>query len=174
MRAQLLKIWDKRCTTLLDLGCRDGWHTADLPGITRHVGVEIWPEALERGRVKAAAGGLPHFEGVLDEALAYLKAQEDGAFDAVLAIDLLEHLPKENGLEFIAEMGRVAGRLAVIWTTFGLVSQGPYDVDGNPNPHEEHLWGPMPADFINQGWKIMLYPYWHGDRGGAILSWLKK
>lgn len=173
MRDELLKIWPKdgSIQTVVDLGCRDCWHTAGLPGITRHVGVEIWPEALERGKQKAAAGGIPHFEPVHDNALAYLRGCKDGAFDAVLAIDLLEHLEESDGLDLLDEMKRVASRLAVVWTTLGFIQQAPYDVDGNPNPFEAHKWGPIPGQFIERGWRVRSYPMWHEKRGGAILAW---
>ena len=174
MRNELLKIWPQDIATILDLGCRDCWHTAGLPGVTRHVGVEVWPQALERGIRKAQAGGIPHFEPVRAEALAHLITLPDGAFDAVLAIDLLEHLTRVNGLALVDEMSRVAGRLAVVWTTLGYIEQGPFDVDGNPNPHEEHLWGPTPDVFTQRGWRVESYPQCHGSRGVGLLAWLLK
>jgi hypothetical protein len=160
--------------SLLDLGCRDCWHTAGLPGVTRHVGVEVWPLALERGVQKAMAGGIPNFEPVHCEALAYLTDCEDGAFDAVLAIDLLEHFKKQDGLTLLDEMKRVASHLAVVWTTLGYVKQAAYDVDGNPNPYEEHKWGPVPDNFMERNYRVRSYPLWHQQRGGAILAWVSK
>lgn len=176
MRGELLAIWPptRSIKTVLDLGCRDCWHTGGLPGVTRHVGVEIWPYALERARRKAAQGGLPHFEPVEAEALSYLRGCVDGGFDAVLAIDLVEHLTEPEGLELVDEMARVAGRLAAVWTTLGYIEQGPFDVDGNPNPYEEHKWGPRPAQFADKGWTGRSFPLWHGNRGGALLAWLLK
>jgi hypothetical protein len=173
MRDELLSIWPQDgIRTIVDLGCRDCWHTAGLPGVTRHVGVEIWAEALDRGRLKAAAGGIPHFEPVHDNALAYLRGCPAAAFDGVLAIDLLEHLEKRDGLDMLDEMERVAGRLAVAWTTLGYIQQGPYDVDGQFNPFEEHKWGPTPQIFVERGWQVRSFPLWHENRGGAILTWM--
>lgn len=177
MRGELLKIWpgNASISSIVDLGCRDCWHTAGLPGVTRHVGVEIWSEALDRGIRKALAGGIPYFEPVHDNALAYLRGCPDGAFDAVLAIDLLEHLDgKETGLELLDEMRRVAAKLAVVWTTLGYIEQGPFDIDGQPNPFEEHKWGPTPQMFAERGWRVRSFPLWHRLRGGAILAWVSK
>lgn len=175
MRDVLLSIWPLNgVSSILDLGCRDCWHTAGLPGVTRHVGVEVWPEALERGIHKALVGGIPNFEPIMGEALAYLRKCPSGSFAGVLAIDLLEHLPQFKALLLLNEMERVAIKLAVVWTTLGYVPQAAYDVDGNPNPFEEHRWGPTPDIFTKRKWNIKTYPEWHETRGGAILAWLSK
>lgn len=174
MRSELLKIWPSGVATILDLGCRDCWHTARLPGVTQHVGVEVWPPALERGMKKAMAGGIPHFKPVCAEALTYLKSRSDNIFDAVLAIDLLEHLVQPEALELLDEMARVASKLAAVWTTLGHIQQGPYDIDAQPNPFEEHKWGPTLDVFITRNWQVKSYPSQHGERGGAILAWLSK
>jgi hypothetical protein len=174
MRDKLLEVFPQGIRTVLDLGCRDCWHTAGLPGVKRHVGVDAWPPALERGKEKAAGGHIPNFEPVLADALVYLQERGDDAFDAVLAIDLLEHLEEAQGLRLLDEMVRVAGKIAIVWTTLGLIQQGPVDVDGNPNPFEEHKWGPRPSQFVERGWHVRSFPLWHKDRGGAILAWRSK
>lgn len=175
MRDQLLSIWPpKGMHYLLDLGARDAWHTAGLPGVRRHVGVDIWPEALARGTAKAMAGGIPGWEPVEADALGYLLGAKGGAFDAVVAIDLLEHLDKSPALLMLEEMIRVTRHIAVVWTTLGFIFQAAYDIDGNPNPYEAHKWGPVPEDFYPLGWEVRTLPQWHGDRGGAILAWYTK
>lgn len=174
MRDELLKIWPRGIKTLLDLGCRDCWHTSDLPGVTKHVGVEVWQPALERAFAKVAAGGLPNFEGKNAEVVRYLSVRDDDEFDAVVAIDLLEHIEKDKALTMLDDMVRVSAKIAVVWTTLGFIEQGPHDVDGQPNPFEEHLWGPLPLDFAERQWQVQTYPDWHGSRGGAILAWKMK
>lgn len=172
MRDQLLSIWPTEgLHEILDLGARDAWHTAGLPGVRRHVGVDIWQPALDLGTAKAMAGSIPGWEPVLADALEYIVTQAAGSFDAVLAIDLIEHLPPTSARVLMAEMARVARRLAVIWTTYGFISQAAYDVDGNPNPYEAHKWGPDPDDFLRAGYQVRTLPDWHGPRGGAILAW---
>jgi hypothetical protein len=176
MRDALLSIWPANGSigSILDLGCRDCWHTAGLPGVTRHVGVEVWPEALERGIRKAKAGGIPNFEPVLAEGLGYLEGCPDGSFAGVLAIDLLEHFPQDKSVALLNEMERVASKLAVVWTTMGYIPQAPFDADGSPQPYEQHLWGPVPGLFTERGWSVNTYPEWHETRGGAILAWQSK
>lgn len=174
MREQLLDVWDDSIRTIADLGCRDCWHTTALPGVTKHVGVEAWPKALQRGIVKAEAGHLPNFEPILSDVREWMAARYDNEYDAVLAIDLLEHLPRTDALGLLYNMARVARKLAVVWTTLGFIEQAGYDVDGNENPFEEHLWGPTPEIFQNIGWEVRTWPDWHEARGGAMLGWLYK
>lgn len=169
MRRLLEEIWPTNgVATLADLGCRDCWHTTALPGVKRHIGVEIWPDALARGVAK----GVPGFEPVELCALEWCRSQAARSVDVVLAIDMVEHLEEPRGLELIEEMARVARVMAAVWTTLGFVEQGPFDVDGNPNPHEQHVWGPMLEDFTSRGWYARAYPRWHGPRGGGLLAWL--
>lgn len=167
MRAELLKIWPEGVRTVLDLGCRDCWHTTALPGVIKHVGVDIWPAALQRGVDK----GIPFFEPKLCDALEAVQSARAGEFDAVLAIDLLEHLPSYDAPTLLGGMMRVAAKIAIVWTTLNYIEQGPCDVDGNYNPHEKHLWGPTLNLFREVEWQFSAWPSWHETRGGAILAW---
>ncbi len=172
MRDLLLSIWPPEgLHEILDLGARDAWHTSGLPGVRRHVGVDIWQPALARGTGKAQAGHIPGWEPVLADALEYVVTQGAGDFDAVLAIDLVEHLPPTSARILLTEMVRVARRLAVVWTTLGFIPTPPNDIDGNPNPYEVHKWGPDPTDLQAAGYQVRILPDHHGERGGAILAW---
>jgi hypothetical protein len=105
------------------------------------------------------------------EAIAYCESLPEKSFDAVLAIDLLEHFPKADAERLLHEMERVASQLAVVWTTLGMIEQGPYDVDGVFNPYEKHQFGPSLGWLLGIGWEGRAYPWWHQDRGGALLGW---
>lgn len=172
MRDELLSIWPTEgLHEILDLGARDAWHTAGLPGVRRHVGVEIWKPALARGTAKAQAGHIPGWDPVHQDALVYTLEAGTGSFDAVLAIDLLEHLEPAAARVLLVEMKRVTRRLAVVWTTMGMIPTGAFDIDGEPNPYEVHKWGPDPTDLQAAGYTVRILPEWHQERGGAILAW---
>ena len=80
MRDQILSIWPPGgLAEILDLGARDCWHTSGLPGVRRHVGVDIWPEALQRGTKKAQEGHIPGWEPVLAGAYSYCLLAPTGA-----------------------------------------------------------------------------------------------
>jgi SAM-dependent methyltransferase len=100
------------------------------------VGVEACPEVigpwhdLLYDRIEVAEAG------------AYLAGMADHSFDLVLAIDLIEHLPKQAGLALCREAMRV-GRSAVFCTPYLFRPQA-----ASPhNPREQHLSGWMPEDF---------------------------
>lgn len=174
MRDELLKIWPERVVTLLDLGCRDCWYTSGLPGVNLHIGVDCWQPALDRGIAKSAAGNIPGFRPLLYDAVNFIETCGPESFDAVLAIDLLEHLDPAEARQMMVRMSDVARIIAVVWTTLGMIEQGPYDVDGEHNPFERHQWGPTEDTFKKLGWSYKVYPAWHEARGGAILGWLLK
>lgn len=150
--------------TMLDLGCGDLWFTPGLPGVTRHVGVDIWEPAME----KAIAKNVPGFVPYRMDAREFVRLQAEASYDAVLALDFIEHFPEDEAKFLIGQVERIAKHLAVIWTTSGYIAQGPYDNNGDPNPHQEHFYGPTVEDFA--GWQVDVYPEWHQDRGGGIFA----
>lgn len=79
-------------TSLLDVGCRDAGLRASLPKVTRYVGVDLFQN--DRGTVDVVcnvSAGLP---------------VPDRAFEAVVALDLLEHLDDMGA--FLKEMDRAS------------------------------------------------------------------
>lgn len=173
MRNLIDAIWpgDGSLKTLLDLGCGDLWFTCGLPGVTKHVGIDLWKPYLE----KAAEKGCPGFQSYEMDLQEYIRLQADDGFDVVVAIDVVEHFPEDRAKYVIEQMERVAARLCIVWTTLGFIEQGMYDNNGEYNPYQLHLWGPDPAYFREREWQVDEYPDWHGARGGAIFAykWFK-
>ena len=167
MRELIETIWPNGIESIIDLGCGDLWWTANLPGVVRHIGVDLWPEQLRLAWERRPVRG---WESYCLDALEFLKSCLDSYVDAVLAIDIVEHLEKEEGLEILDEMPRVARKLIVCWAPLGLLERGPYNPDLTENPYQVHKWGPEPEDFQSRGWEVNIYPDWHQD-GGAIFAW---
>lgn len=167
MRNLIDAIWLKGIESIIDLGCGDLWFTASLPGVIRHIGIDIWPEQLRLAEERRPVIG---WEPIEADALAFLKSCGVGLVDAVLAIDIIEHLTEEEGLALLDEMPRVAKKLVICWSPLGFLKRGPYNPDLTENPHQVHMWGPMPKIFIERGWTVDTYPKWHQD-GGAIFAW---
>jgi hypothetical protein len=65
-----------------------------------------------------------------------------GKYDIVFMIDVLEHLPKEDGITFLHELGLIAS-MVLIWLPLGECPQEPYD----NNPHQKHLSTWVADDF---------------------------
>lgn len=167
MRELIEAIWPEGVKSIIDLGCGDLWHTAGLPGVVKHIGVDLWQEQLKLAwERRPVTGWIP----VCKDALEFLKISPDDSVDAVLAIDIIEHLEKERGLEILDEAERVAKKLVICWAPLGMLERGPTNPDGTHNPYQVHKWGPEPEDFQSRSWEVDVYPEQHQD-GGAIFAW---
>lgn len=166
MRNLIDAIWptDGSIKTILDVGCGDLWFTERLPGVDKHVGIDIHQPAID----KAKAKNVPGFTGLCMDLREYMRLLPDNSFDAVLGIDVVEHFDEDGFHWVLSEMIRVASQLVVVWTTLGYIEQGPVSNDGEPNEYQRHLYGPTVEDF--EGWEVDTYPDWHGARGGAIFA----
>ena len=70
-------------------------------------------------------------------ALDILPTMADGAYELVLAIDILEHLTPEQGRFFLAQCLRIASRAALVSTPKIFVSQ---EVAANPLENHRSVW----------------------------------
>jgi SAM-dependent methyltransferase len=82
--------------TLLDVGCATGANLALVPGSVRRLGVDIHIEGLTRGMLQGDAMSLP---------------LQSSSVDAVLALDVLEHVDDDAMLSEVARVLRRGGRL---------------------------------------------------------------
>ncbi|MFH0809106.1 MAG: class I SAM-dependent methyltransferase [Pseudomonadota bacterium] len=110
------------------------------PWRLRLVGVEVCPHVLG-----------PWHQQLYDrievaEASAFLRATRDGEFDLVLAIDLLEHLPKRAAVDLCHQAMRV-GQNSLFCTPYLFRPQEATE----QNPRERHLSGWLPDDFAALG-----------------------
>ena len=99
-----------RAKRVLDAGCGAGYGSAELANVAESVfAIDIAPEAVEYARAHYPIPNLA-FEQASCTALPYA----DGAFDLVVAFEVIEHL--ENWRDFLQEVRRVlapAGQLIV-------------------------------------------------------------
>ena len=75
---------------------------------------------------------------------------KSNSFDAVVALDLLEHLSKQEGIELIEKAEQWAKKKVIIASPNGFIPQDAYD----DNPHQRHVSGWTFEDFESMGFAV--------------------
>ena len=125
-------------TRFLDVGCGHGkWgyllkKYADPPSQKRYVaGIDVFAPHVQALQA----------EGIYDDVRvgdATALPFGDQSFDTVIACEVIEHLPAEQGPVLIRELKRVAAKCFIVSTpTFPCLRGGNETLDGF-NPHEAH------------------------------------
>jgi SAM-dependent methyltransferase len=128
-----------RDASVLDVGCSDG-RGSEVLRRRQAFGIDIDRDGLRKGtRASLVVGDI--------RAMPY----RDDAFDAVVALDVIEHLEKDDALRVIAEMERVARNVVVISTPSGFLETPPAPPD---EPWHDHKCGFEPADLAHLGYEV--------------------
>ena len=141
------------CNTVLDLGC--GYNSPiQHCNVPFSVGVELFEPYLQERKKRRI-----HSQ--------YIKADirkiefKSKSFDAVVALDVLEHLTMEEGLSLIKKMEKWARKKIIIFTPNGHVWQDDYD----NNPLQEHKSGWSAKELEKLGFKVFGINGWKKLRG---------
>lgn len=154
MNAQWMSVL-RGCSTAVELGCGFGVVLKKLVarGIQAH-GVDIFGPYLDCIPTVA-----PGATWELEDALAWCQRQPSDSYDAVLAIDFIEHVDYDDGLDIIAHAQRIARVGVIIETPHGYVAQdaeeafhiGTPGVPDMLNPWQAHVSGWTVNDLVAQG-----------------------
>lgn len=109
------------------------------------VGVDGYPPAL-----KEARGFGTHNEYVLGDVKAIAGLFPTRRFHACVALDVIEHLEKEDGWRMLEAMERLAERRVIIFTPNGFVPQKSKDGD-----LQEHLSGWTAEEMRARGYRVL-------------------
>ena len=74
---------------------------------------------------------------------------QDSEFDLVIALDLIEHLSKENGYLLLYQLDRLASNSSLVFTPNGFIWQPP----SLNNPFNAHISAWKPKELRKLGWK---------------------
>jgi hypothetical protein len=77
------------------------------------------------------------------------------SFDAVLCVEVIEHLDKADGWELIRRLEEIARRQVIVSTPWGFM---PLE-EREDNPHLNHLSGWLPEEFEERGYSV--YPFYY-------------
>ena len=131
--------------TVLDVGCGNNSPLAKVKKTFYSVGLDVYkPNIVESKKAKI------HDEYKLGDVLKLDKLFKPGSFDAVVALDIIEHLEKKDGYILLSQMEKVAKKKVIILTPYGFTQQHPYD----GNPYQMHKSGWYIKDFIKRGYKV--------------------
>jgi len=157
--ANLKKIVDQRWS-VLDLGCGSNPPILRIMEPNRYLGIDAFEKSINEARNNASQKGWKNcsFE-VMD--LLDLKFAER-QFDAVLCVDVIEHLRKEDGIKLLENAKSWASKALYVSTPNGYLRQDPYD----SNQLQEHLSGWSVTDFRELGFGKII--------GGGGLKFLRK
>lgn len=133
------------CRSVLDVGCGVASPLAALDLGARTIGLDRCLADLAR----AGAAGT-HDALVCADASSVDRLFTPGSVDAVVALDVVEHLEREAAVALLGRLERVARRRVVVFTPNGFVPQ-----PATPeNPWQEHRTGFSPADMRGLGYRV--------------------
>lgn len=150
------------CRTVLDVGCgRDARLVRLVPGIPFTLGVDAQIPEVTPGH------GV-HSEYRQMDIRALADHFEPGSFDCVVALDVIEHLVRDDGHRLLEAMESIAAKRVIVFTPNGFLDQPP----SSDNPHQEHLSGWFPEDFERRRYRVVGINGWRPLRGPyAAIRW---
>jgi SAM-dependent methyltransferase len=132
------------CEQVLDVGCGVAFTMRDL-GVSQTTGFDAYAPSIEKARQFNT-----HDELVLGDVRELMRTFKAKSFDACVALDVIEHLPKPDGLKLMAEMEQIARKKVVFLTPNGFLPQGNTD----QNDFQRHHSGWEPAEMREHGYEV--------------------
>jgi hypothetical protein len=133
------------CDNVLDIGCGCSMHMRWL-GVKHPVGIEAHQPSYEKARQQNT-----HDELVQGDVRALNRYFQPGQFDACIALDVIEHLTKEDGIKLIEQMERISRHKVIFLTPSGFLPQHTYD----NNDLQEHLSGWEASEMEQRGYQVL-------------------
>jgi SAM-dependent methyltransferase len=133
------------CETLLDIGCGSDSPIKFFSERLHAVGIDAHIPSLEKSMKKGIHD--KYFNMTFSE----LDEFESCAFDCVIALDVVEHIRKDEGLRLLDNMERIAKKKIVVVTPNGFLPSGAYD----NNPWQIHRSGWTTKEMRMRGYKVI-------------------
>lgn len=135
----------KGMESVLDVGCGSNSPLAQVKKTFYSVGIDIFKPSIKKSKkVKI------HDDYKIGDILKIDTFFKPKSFDAVLALDIIEHLSKKDGRKLLALMEKLAKKKVIIFTPYGFTQQHPYE----ENPFQVHKSGWYVENFKNRGYKV--------------------
>jgi len=150
------------CSSVLDIGCGPQSLVSQCPGSCYSVGLDVF-----RGCLTEGSRNHTHTDFVQGDVRNLCFRPR--SFDAVVALEVLEHLPKDQGSALLSAMETIASKAVLLTTPNGFVEQE--ELEGNP--FQRHLSGWVPEEFRALGFEVVGLNGARGLRGPQGRLWLK-
>jgi SAM-dependent methyltransferase len=149
------------CDSVLDIGCGSRSPLHGFSHLIPHtVGVDGHPASIERSRAQGI-----HREYHCMELLDAGQRFGPKSFDAVIALDVIEHFEKQDGFRLLEMMESMARKRVIIFTPNGFLPQDEWD----SNVHQVHRSGWEVYDFELRGYRVTGMSGWKPLRGDYAL-----
>jgi len=154
------------CVRLLDLGCGSSSPIKSFSKKLYCVGVDSFEPSIEKSKKEGI-----HNDYYKIDALDINKRFKPNSFDCVVALDLIEHLTKEEGNKLIEMMEVIAKKKVIIFTPNRFLSQRGWD----NNPWQVHKSGWSVKEMRKKGYDVIGIGGWKPLRGEytSIRFWPK-
>lgn len=132
--------------TILDLGCGKGDFGVFFNENNKYeiTGLEIYDPYLKITRQTKK------YKNLISADLTKKLKFKDKSFDAVVCLQVIEHLKKSEGQELLSEAQRVAKKMVLFTTPVGECEQEAYD----KNDYQKHHSAWLPEEFKKMGYKV--------------------
>ena len=132
------------CHSVLDVACGQGRAGRTLrklkPHISFMVGIDLYLPALKNAKQKRA------YDDYIRCDVRYLPIQPK-TFDVTLCLELLEHLPKNEGSALLKSIEQISIKKVVLTTPAVFLSQDAFG--GNPWQEHKSFWSPQELEGRN-------------------------
>ena len=132
------------CESVLDVGCGDNSPLRLLNNRFSLVGVDGYKKAIDSSKKRGI-----HKKYIYCDVKDLLNKVKQKSFDAVVALDLIEHLTKDDGYKFLKDIEKIAKKKLIIVTPNGFIVQL-----SKSNQLQQHLSGWTTEDFRKRGFKV--------------------
>lgn len=132
--------------SVLDVGCGARSPLANVPKAFHSVGLDVFGESIRRSKKLRI-----HDEYIIGDVTKLARLVPPKSFDAVVALDLIEHLTKQEGESLLTSMEKIARKKVIVMTPNGFYRQEPYE----KNPYQVHKSGWTTQDFQSRGYRVL-------------------
>jgi len=156
------------CESVLDVGCGVSPAIRQL-GVSRAVGIDGYQPSVDRAKQLNTHDEMIH--GDVRELDRYFHKKQ---FDACVALDVIEHLIKPDGVRLMENMEKIAAKKVIFFTPCGFLPQRQSANDDL----QEHLSGWEPAEMRKNGYDVIgllgpkkLRGEYHAIKGHPRVFW---